>query len=76
MVYDSRADLVTRLEAIRTEISNARKASAVGISDKSITYQHLKELREEEKDILAQINVIDARSSGGPFNKVRFGRPI
>lgn len=76
MVYDSRADLVTRLGEIRTEIANARKASTVGMGDKSITYQHLKELREEEKDILAQINAIDAQSSGGLFNKVRFGRPI
>lgn len=77
MPYDTRAELVARLISIRTAIAKARTAESYGIGgDRSLKRPALKSLLEEEAMVEAKIEAMDAVSTGGIFNKVRFKRPI
>lgn len=79
MPYDSKADLVTRLAEIRTEITKARQVASYGIgsNELTVTRTNLRLLLEEERWVLDQIKQCDAVSgtSGGQSNRVQFGRP-
>jgi len=75
MVYDSRATLVTRLTANRAAQDKARNATRYVTGGGMGLTRDLDALQREEKWILDQIAKIDAASSGGMFNKVKFVRP-
>ena len=72
-LYDSRADLVTRLSDIRTAISKARTAQSYGTGISNTQRANFRALLEEEKWVLKQIMWIDNVSSGATANKVEFG---
>lgn len=73
-MYDSRETLVTRLTAVRNALDKARIATVERAGDGEVQRSYTM-LVQEEQSILRQINAIDARSSGGATNRVRFGRP-
>ena len=74
-MYDSRADLVTRLTAIRAAIDKVRDAQSYSTGiDMSVTRERLRNLLKEERDVLKKINQIDAESTGGMANRVQFNR--
>jgi len=72
-LYDSRADLVTRLTDIRAAISKARTAQSYGTGISNTQRANIRALMDEEKWVLKQIMWIDNVSSGGSANKVEFG---
>jgi len=72
-MYDSRADLVTQLTAVRAAITKVLSAQAYGTSaDITVQRANLKTLQDRERFLLKQIEIIDSTSTGGPFNRVQF----
>lgn len=73
MAYDSRATLVARLTSIRSALDKARTAISYGTSGgNTLSRPSLQALLAEEQYVLKQIEQIDAGTSGGIWNRVRF----
>lgn len=76
MAFDSREDLAIRLAEVRLAIAKARKVQTYSVGqDLNVVRGQLKTLLDEEKWLLAQIDKLDAASTGGASNRVQFGRP-
>lgn len=71
-LYDSRADLVTRLTEIREALSKVRSAQRYGSGPTYTQRADYKSLLEEERFVLSQIQQIDNATGGGAVNRVEF----
>jgi len=79
-MYDSKETLEARLVEVRAAITKVRTSQAYQSGQMSLTRGNYKQLLDEEKWILEQINIIDAQNAttggvGGTANKVTFSRP-
>jgi len=75
-VYESRADLISRLADVDIALSKVRLAQATETMQGTVTRRgSYAELRKEREEIIKKIELIDARASGGGFiNRVQFNK--
>ena len=74
MPYESRTDLISRLTKVDAALDKVRSSQEWRDGRVSIVRGPYPELMKERKEIIKQIDLIDA-GSGSIFNHVKFVKP-